>query len=389
MFEAKNAKPEESPVLIWLNGGPGCSSMMGLMTENGPCSVNSDGSKDADGKPSTTLNPHSWHNKANVIWVEQPAGTGFSTGGWDTNEEEVGEDMHAFLVELFKQLPQYAKLPLFISGESYAGHYIPAMAYKIFEKKKLTNFKGFAIGNGLTNVEEQYKWYPDMAKDGGRSQGGSYQGKGVITNPVMQGIMRGASYACTAAIHACNEGNSTQACMAAFGICQYGELVPYQLTGMNVYDIRIPCEKVPLCYDFSHVDAFFNDGTVQKELGINSDAGSPTSWSECNFIVNKMFSVDFMKNYHQKIPEMLEAGMEVLIYAGDVDYICNWLGNKAWTLKLDWSGKEEFNKAPDADMPIAALKGKSGGRHRKYKNLNFIQVYQAGHMVPMNQPEAA
>merc|ERR1719421_1833545 len=373
MFEAKNAKPEESPVLIWLNGGPGCSSMMGLMTENGPCSVNPDGSKDADGKPSTTLNPHSWHNKANVIWVEQPAGTGFSTGGWDTNEEEVGEDMHAFLVELFKQLPQYAKLPLFISGESYAGHYIPAMAYKIFEKKKLTNFKGFAIGNGLTNVEEQYKWYPDMAKDGGASQGGSYKGPGVITNPVMQGIMRGASYACTAAIHACNEGGSTQACMAAFGICQYGELVPYQLTGMNVYDIRIPCEKLPLCYDFSHVDAFFNNADVQKELGVpEASSGGAQSWGECNFVVNKMFSIDFMKNYHEKIPEMLEAGVQVLIYAGDEDYICNWLGNKAWTKKLDWNSKAGFNAADDNDWKVD---GKVVAKLRSADHFHFMQVF--------------
>jgi len=156
--------------------------------------------------------------------------------------------------------------------------------------------------------------------------------------------------------------------------------VPYQLTGKNVYDMRAQCEHVPLCYDFSHVDAFFNDADIQKQLGL--PAGS--SWAECNFIVNKMFTVDFMKNFHEVIPEMLEDGLDVLVYAGDVDYICNWLGNKAWTLKLDWSGKEGFNAAEDKAMTVGG-----GGRLRSHKNFHFMQVYQAGHMVPMDQPEAA
>ena len=76
-----------------------------------------------------------------------------------------------------------------------------------------------------------------------------------------------------------------------------------------------------------------------------------------------------------------------MIYAGDVDYICNWLGNKKWVKDLEWEGKENFNL--DEDKPWNLTTGETMGRIRAYKNFKFLQVYNAGHMVPMDQPQAA
>merc|ERR1719379_3303804 len=106
--------------------------------------------------------------------------------------------------------------------------------------------------------------------------------------------------------------------------------------------MRIKCEKLPLCYDFSGADAFLNNAANKQKLGAKGE------WASCNFIVNKMFMGDWMHNFHQLIPDMLHDGIDVTVYAGDVDYICNWLGNKRWTLALDWAGKQAFNAAPDA-----------------------------------------
>jgi cathepsin A (carboxypeptidase C) len=113
-------------------------------------------------------------------------------------------------------------------------------------------------------------------------------------------------------------------------------------------------------------------------------------------LVNKMFTADFMHSYHDLVPPMLEDGVQVLIYAGDVDYICNWLGNKAWTLDLGWSGKNDFNSADDIDYTLTAEYSSGGpapgdkmGRLRSHKNFHFLQIYNAGHMVPMDQPEVA
>merc|ERR1712087_500446 len=79
-------------------------------------------------------------------------------------------------------------------------------------------------------------------------------------------------------------------------------------------------------------------------------------------------------------------GIEVLIYAGDEDYICNWLGNKAWTKALDWEKKDDFNSAADKEWQVA---GKTVAKHRTAGGFHFMQVFYAGHMVPMDQPQVA
>merc|ERR1712157_530775 len=108
--------------------------------------------------------------------------------------------------------------------------------------------------------------------------------------------------------------NDTSTCAEAQKICEVMMMAPYTMSGMNPYDIRLKCEKEPLCYD-------------------------------CNNTVNAMFASDWMKNFDRQVVDLLEGGVKVLIYAGDMDFICNWIGNKAWTLALDWSGKAAFNAA--------------------------------------------
>jgi len=380
LFESRS-NPETDPLVMWLTGGPGCSSQLALLAENGPCTVNKQGTD-------TIKNPFSWNSKANVMWVDQPAGTGFSTGlPAMNNQTQVGNAMYGFLQALLtsEQLSKFAKNEFFVIGESYAGHYVPAVGHRIWQgmKKKegiTINLKGLGIGNGLTNPGEQYKWYPQMANDGGKSEGGSLA-HGVINSTLEIGAMKAASVACVAAIEKCNAGSSAM-CTTAFAICNYAEVVPYRLTGMNPYDMRIPCEHGNLCYDFDNVGKFLNSEEVQKQLGVSK------RWASCNYLVNIQFQQDWMHNYHTLLPDMLADGIRVLVYAGDVDFICNWLGNKKWTLALEWPHKAEFNAAEDRPY---ALEGnnRAAGRLRSAGGLSFMQVYQAGHMVPMDQPEVA
>lgn len=373
MFESRNS-PSKDPVILWLTGGPGCSSQLALLTENGPCSVKG---------TSTQKNPYSWTEKANVIWVDQPAATGFSTGTPFTHgEDDVQQAMHTFLLNLYEKLPQFKNNDFYIFGESYAGHYVPAISHYIWEQNQKDGvqipLKGIAIGNGLTDPEEQYKWYPEMAKDGGKAEGGS-AAQGVITNIFGQGLMKAAVGPCTSRIHGCNSNTSSD-CTSAYTTCNMGELVPYQVTGMNPYDMTKKCAVKPLCYDFSAETTWLNDAETQKQLGVGK------KWESCNMVVNQAFQGDYMKNYHTKIPDLLAGGVRVLIYAGDYDYICNWLGNKHWTLALDWPHKADFNAAADEPYMVS---GKEAGRLRGSNGFHFMQVFRAGHMVPMDQPEAA
>lgn len=381
MFESRS-EPSTDPLLIWLTGGPGCSSQLALLAENGPCSVNEDGS-------ATIPNPHSWNTKANVLWLDQPQDSGFSSGPLriSPNEDDTVEHFYAFLMNFYKEYPQFKKVGLYISGESYGGHWVPHVAHRVWQGgAEAAPLKGILVGNGLVNPEEQYKHYPQMAFDGGKAEGGSLE-KGVVTDPIRQGIMKAGVPACTAAIRGCNTNNQSWGvqgaeCAAAFLACVITENTPYQTSLHNVYDMRTLCTHPPLCYDFSNVGKFLNTPAVQQAIGATK------KWSSCNLLVNKLYQNDFMKNAHTLIPDLLESGIRVMIYAGDVDYICNWLGNKHWTLKLEWPHKDDFGAAEDKDYFLEDGKTKLG-RVRTHSGFSFVQVYQAGHMVPMDQPEAA
>jgi len=380
MFEQRDistTSPEDIPFVVWLTGGPGCSSTLALLSENGPCSVNDDGA-------TTTVNANSWTEAAHVLWLDQPAGVGFSYGDEnDTGEEMIGEDAYYFFQAFFQSHPEYAKNPLYIIGESYAGHYVPAISHRIWQGNQNVckdcielNFAGLAIGNGLTAPEEQYPWYPEMVWN--NSHGIKVVDEGVYD------AMKEAVPACTTLIHQCNAGDNTLddfACQAAFVTCNLALTSPYQATGLNPYDIRKQCEVRPLCYDFSNVETFLNSESTKKAL--NVDESHSHNWAACNFGINMKFHVDWMKDFSHYVTDLLEAGFPALIYAGDVDFICNYLGNEAWTKDLEWTHKADFNEAGSHDWKSGA------GVARTSNGLTFLQVVDGGHMVPSDQPEVA
>lgn len=372
-FESRGA-PSTDPLIIWLTGGPGCSSILALLQENGPCSVNAD--------LSLKRNPFSWTERANVMWIDQPVGVGFSYGDvseYDTTEKEVGDDMFHFLQEFLQAKPEYESQPFYVFGESYAGHYVPAIAHRIFignqqqEGPVQINLQGFGIGNGLTDPEVQYKYYPDMAYNN------TYDIK-AVSYPIYR-AMKAAVSPCVAMIRSCQA--TKVACLAAQTFCNAALVAPYSASGLNVYDIRAKCGHFPMCYDFSHVEKFLRLESTLEKLHVSPNS---SEWQSCNMAVHAGFSFDWMKNFQQLVPPMLEAGIRGLIYAGDADFIVNWMGCKAWTLMLPWSKHDEFLAAEDKEWVVD---GKSSGRIRQVGPFAFQQMYEAGHMVPLDQPKNA
>jgi cathepsin A (carboxypeptidase C) len=376
-FESRSA-PSTDPLVIWLTGGPGCSSQLALLTENGPCTVTEDGL-------STVNNPYSWNSNANILWVDQPAGVGYSYGlKNDHNETMVAEDMYHFVQEFVKAHPEYAKLELFVFGESYGGHYAPAVSNRIYKGNKnnegvYINLKGVGVGNGLTDPVVQYRYYPAMAMNN------SY-GIKTVSEEAYSNMLDHLN-ACTLMGAACQE--NVDACEPAYSFCNIFETTPYYNTGLNPYDIRVPCGDNDLCYNFTSIETFLNLPSTREALHVSDKV---EAWQSCNTAVDIMFVSDWMRNFHKELAEMLDDGIRVLIYAGDVDFICNWMGNKAWTLDLMWSGKPSFNAAGDHAWTYNSKEGGSARTSKAIKgdgSLTFLQVYEAGHMVPMDQPEAA
>ncbi|CAI5731158.1 unnamed protein product [Hyaloperonospora brassicae] len=373
-FESRRT-PRTDPLVLWLTGGPGCSSILALLQENGPCAVHA-----AD--LSLERNPFSWTERANVLWIDQPVGVGFSYGDvreYDTTETEVANDMFAFLQAFFQARPEYQAQPFYVFGESYAGHYVPAIAHRIFtanehqEGPVRINLQGFGIGNGLTDPEVQYKYYPEMAYN-------NTYGVKAVSYAVYR-AMQAAVAPCVAMIRSCQ--TTKVACLAAQTFCNAALVAPYAASGLNVYDIRAKCEHFPMCYDFSHVEKFLRLESTLKKLHVSPNSAK---WQSCNMAVHAGFSYDWMKNFQQLVPPMLEAGIRGLVYAGDADFIVNWMGCKAWTLMLPWSKHDEFLAAEDKDWVVD---GKVAGKIRQVGPFTFQQVYEAGHMVPLDQPKNA
>uniref|UniRef100_A0A7S3K994 Carboxypeptidase n=1 Tax=Euplotes crassus TaxID=5936 RepID=A0A7S3K994_EUPCR len=150
--------PANDPILMWFNGGPGCSSMLGFMQENGPCIID-------DGENFVKENPFPWNEKANVLYLEAPAGVGYSFArnkeDMESNDLQSSHENLQALKQFYKKFPEYQENDLFISGESYAGIYVPNLAYRIHQhntmskinKRTPINLKGILVGNGATKWE--------------------------------------------------------------------------------------------------------------------------------------------------------------------------------------------------------------------------------------------
>mmetsp|Transcript_46064 Transcript_46064/g.128015 ORF Transcript_46064/g.128015 Transcript_46064/m.128015 type:complete len:617 (-) Transcript_46064:78-1928(-) len=144
------SNPRADPVALWLNGGPGASSLMGYLTEFGPYVIAADGS--------IHYNPYNWAKRANVVFLESPAGVGFSycdgnisaTCSADDDTTAAG-NLHA-LREFFERFPKFHSRQFMIWGESYAGVYVPTLSAKVAyaEPPLPVDFLGFSVGNPCT-----------------------------------------------------------------------------------------------------------------------------------------------------------------------------------------------------------------------------------------------
>ncbi len=118
-FPSQNPLAQDE-ITIWLNGGPGCSSLAGLLQENGPFLW-------LPGTFKPVRNPYSWVNLTNMVWVEQPVGTGFSPGKLTTNVEDSTAQFLGFFKNFVDTFDLHHK-KIYIAGESFAGKYIPYIA---------------------------------------------------------------------------------------------------------------------------------------------------------------------------------------------------------------------------------------------------------------------
>jgi len=270
--------------------------------------------------------------------------------------------MYEFLQLFFAKFPQFVKLPFFIVGESYGGHYVPALSAYILKMNQQgqgqfkINQIGLGIGDGWISPLIQYGSYGPYALL-----------EGLINSYTAQQM--NVTYGqCAAAIESQQWDEARYICSGLMGT------VIQDNPGINYYDIRKQCVG-SLCYDFSKITNFLNEQNVQQALGVSR------TWYDCTDSVNERFGVDTEESFRFDIPTTLAAGYRVLIYSGDKDLICNYVGGMSLVNSMRWPGQRAWQAATNVTWHVT---GQVAGWAKTANSLTWLQVHNAGHMVPMD-----
>ncbi|KAI0033637.1 serine carboxypeptidase [Vararia minispora EC-137] len=382
-FESRN-DPATDDMIFWTNGGPGCSSSLGLFMENGPCRLTNatEGPKVWD---------HGWNANANIFFVDQPINVGFSYSEFGESvgtTEAAAQDIAVFIAMFFENFSQFKGRALHMAGESYGGRYVPLFASAVYDHNVLLVQNGFEpvnltsimVGNGLTEPLDTLLSYYDMTCTP------------ASTKPVVDIStcvrMKKALRRCEIGYKKwCIDTYDDMNCGSINSFCENELMGPFDATGLNPYDITQQCEDInDLCYPVTReITNYLLRLDVRSELGVDSHAAS---FSACSDRVGSAFALtqDGLHDSSVYVGALLERGVRVLIYVGTYDWICNWVGNERWTLRLDWSGRTEFAAQELRDWKVD---GKVAGKTRSANGLAFATVNAAGHMVPYDKPAEA
>ncbi|KAF6758881.1 serine carboxypeptidase, partial [Ephemerocybe angulata] len=382
-FESRN-DPDKDDVILWTNGGPGCSSSLGLFMELGPCRV-----LDNNG---TKFHPESWNSNANIFFIDQPIGVGFSYadhGEHVGTTEEAAKDIAAFVHVFFEHFKKFQGRPFHMAGESYGGRYIPVFAAEVYDQNRRLveqgvqpiNLTSIMIGNGLTDFYSMFAAYYDMACTPATRHPILDIATCVRMKQAVPRCMKWAQQGCV-------DTFDQFSCQAAISFCGAEIVEPFFASGLNPYDISVECDgpiSDTLCYPVTkHISSFLDRPETRKLIGVDHSLKS-TNFSSCSDTVG----IDFISNldefhptYHY-VANLLDRGIRALIYVGKNDWICNHVGNEKWTQNLEWSGQDGFRSLSKREWVVG---GKVAGETKSFGGLTFATIEGAGHMVPYDKP---
>ncbi|RMZ81465.1 hypothetical protein DV738_g2273, partial [Chaetothyriales sp. CBS 135597] len=418
-FESRS-NPKHDPLTLWLNGGPGSDSLIGLFEELGPCHIAENNS--------ATLNPYSWNEVSNLLFLSQPLGVGFSYGSkapgsldpytgvyvpaseapvtgrypvinataidtTDLAAIAAWEVIQGFLSALPQLAPDVGLKEFNLATESYGGHYGPAF-FNHFYKQNVAIQNGTARGtpllfnsltviNGIIDEYIQAPYYPEFA---------NFNTYGIkALNETVYNYEKFAlnmPNGCLDQIRSCQYVDRTtlsgQAlCAEAQNQCRDNVEGPYyQFGNRGVYDIRSPIDDPnPPSYWLDYL----NTPTIQNAIGV--DTNYTTSVNSDVYYAFAQTGDFVYPNFLQDLEELLNySTVRVSLVYGDADYICNWFGGQAVSLAARHPTAAQFAAAGYTPLLVD---GREYGETRAYGNFSFTRVYEAGHEVPFYQPVAS
>ncbi|KAJ5273722.1 Peptidase S10 serine carboxypeptidase [Penicillium angulare] len=415
-FETRNGNPEDTPLTVWINGGPGSSSMLGLFQELGPCGVDYDGN--------VYNNPHSWSNVSNMLFIDQPATTGLSytipipgytnsdgliiqlpnntcpdyaqkSGTCGTYSKpdislvpnstaSAAPNMWKTLQGFMGAFPQYSKNGLNFATESYGGHYGPVFNTYILKQnaKKIPgsvhiDLKNVLIGNGWFDPLIQYQAYYNFSVFPGNTY--DYDPYNESIKAEWYNNLYGEGN-CVDQTRECYATGRNDICSAADNFCaSLVESMYDNYSGRDEYDMR-ELASDPFPYNF--YSDYLNTPKVQAAIGAYQNFSSSSSTVGTSF--SSTGDDDRMSGTIGDVQKLLKAGVQVTMYFGDADFNCNWLGGQVIADEIDAPG---YLKAGFVNLTTSD--GIVHGQVRQSDLYSFIRIYESGHEVPFYQPLAA
>ncbi|XVE98617.1 hypothetical protein REPUB_Repub03eG0121900 [Reevesia pubescens] len=377
-FEAAE-DPDSKPLLLWLNGGPGCSSVAyGEAEEIGPFHIRPDGK-------TLYLNPYSWNQVANILFLESPVGVGFSYSNTSSDllnngDERTAKDSLTFLLKWLERFPQYKEKDFYIAGESYGGHYVPQLSQAIVRynwatKEKAINLKGYMVGNALTDDYHdhlglfQFMWSAGLISDE------TYKLSNALCD--FESFIHSSS-SCDKILDVASEemGNIdpysifTPPCTA--NVSQSKWLLKRRLKVGQLSEKYDPCTE-------KHSEVYFNLPEVQKALHVLPEA-APSKWETCSDIVSINWK-DSPRTMLDVYRELIHAGLRIWIFSGDTDAVIPITSTRYSIDALKLPTVKPWHAWYD--------EGQVGGWNQEYDGLNFVSVRGAGHEVPLHRPKLA
>lgn len=363
-FPAK-ANRKSAPFVLWLQGGPGGSSLFGLFVENGPFSLSS--------KMKLIPRSTAWSLTHSMIYIDNPVGTGFSftgdVGGYAQNETVVGHDLYEALIQFFTVFPEYSHLPFYATGESYAGKYVPAISHTILENnpnaKIKINFNGMAIGDGLCDPITMLD-YGDFLYGVGLIDELSlplFYEKEALARQYIQEKKYIMAYKVFDAL--VNADDSP-----------YGSLF-WNLTGLDFY-YNYLLERAPA--DFGYYPTFVTQASVRRAIHVGNLTHNDGTAVETALLG------DIMRSVKPWIVDILNRGYRVMVYNGQLDIIIAYPLTENFVNSMDWKHAAEFK---NATRHIWRVADNVAGYVKEAQNFLQVMVRDAGHILPYDQPKWA
>jgi carboxypeptidase C (cathepsin A) len=405
LFAESQNDPENDPVVFWTNGGPGCSGLFGYGTEHGPFLY------PRDGKGHLTPNPFSWNRLANMLYIEQPSGVGYSYSNtptdYKTGDSQAAADNFVVLQEFFKRFPQLISNGFYVASESYGGHYVPQLTLQILRRdiNKQINFRGFLVGNPYVDPE---------ANTLARYQ--TFYSHGVIAKPMYDEFVQNCATRGSFSMDKCFKiQGSIFKTVKKGGINPYGLDFPVCLDGMTESQKRTnslhssssqskalwkksqieppflpladkfkPCEE----HDFT---IYINRVDVRQALHVPLDM----VWNACNEDLD--YSVDdFLHSKSHLYREIINMGrtmqhdLKMLVYSGDDDGVCPLTGTQQWIYDLGVLPMDDHLWVPwKVDGQLAGYLTDFDMGLQSNATFSLATVHGAGHEVPSYRPKEA